>query len=88
MSLLQPAKEQIIQAFKTEDDGPVIFHNWLKFKPDGGAESFQTYMDKFKELMDPKGVKAMVNIGEYRGRTKLCCCNTVIFPLKTVVFVA
>ncbi len=56
MTLVAPTKEEIVQVFKTEDDGPVVFHNWLKFKPDGG-------MEKFKELMEPKGVKTI-----YYGR--------------------
>ncbi len=72
MVLLQPTKEQIRQIFKIEDDGPVIFHNWLKFKPDGGAESYQTYMKKFNELMAPKGVIAI-----FHGNCKLTLIGEV-----------
>ena len=41
------------------DDGPLAFINMLKFSPNGGAESFRQYAEKFMELMAPKGVKSL-----------------------------
>ena len=72
MALLKPTREQIIQAFKTEDEGPVVFHNWLKFKPDGGAEAFQTYTEKFNKLMGPKGAKVL-----YQGNCQMTLIDDV-----------
>ena len=46
-----------------QDEGPIIMINLLKFKPDGGRESYQTYGAKFSEMMMPKGVEVI-----YRGK--------------------
>ena len=59
MSLLNPTKEQLEQILSMPDDGPLAFINTLKFSPNGGAESFRQYAEKFMELMAPKGVKSL-----------------------------
>jgi uncharacterized protein (DUF1330 family) len=59
MSLLNPTKEQLEQILSMPDDGPLAFINMLKFSPNGGAESFRQYAEKFMELMAPKGVKSL-----------------------------
>ena len=59
MSLLNPTKEQLEQILSMPDDGPLAFINTLTFSPNGGAESFRQYAEKFMELMAPKGVKSL-----------------------------
>ncbi|MBT4264917.1 MAG: DUF1330 domain-containing protein [Deltaproteobacteria bacterium] len=69
MALIHPSEEKIIEILKMADDGPVVFHNWLKFKPDGGLAAFQKYGEAFDKLMAPKGVKTI-----YTG---LCQCTLI-----------
>ena len=57
MGILLPTKEQFKALMKMDMEEPIVMINLLKFKPDGGAESYQVYKDKFTELMADKGVE-------------------------------
>ena len=63
MGIVNPTGEQMKAFAELPDEGPIYMINLLKFKPDGGRESYQTYGQKFSEMMMPKGVEAI-----YRGK--------------------
>lgn len=71
MNFLQPTREQMKKISSMEDDGPLVFVNLLKFKPDGGAESFKRYEQEFNQLMEPKGVKSL-----YQGKCLMSLIGT------------
>ncbi len=68
MEFLTPTQEQMKAVAELQDEGPIYMLNLLKFKPDGGEESYETYTQKVKELMFPKGMeftftgKAMMSV--------------------------
>jgi len=62
MGIVNPTGEQMKAFAELQDEGPIFMINLLKFKPDGGRESYQTYGQKFSEMMMPKGVEVI-----YRG---------------------
>ena len=59
MAALTPTPEQFKAFTELQDEGPIMMVNLLKFKPDGGRESYQTYAEKFQEMMAPKGVEVL-----------------------------
>jgi uncharacterized protein (DUF1330 family) len=59
VATLTPTPEQFKAFTELKDEGPIIMVNLLKFKPDGGRESYQTYGEKFQEMMAPKGVEVL-----------------------------
>lgn len=63
MGIVNPTQEQMKAFAEMQDEGPIYMINLLKFKPDGGRESYQTYGMKFAEIMMSKGVEII-----YRGR--------------------
>jgi uncharacterized protein (DUF1330 family) len=64
MSYLLPTPEQFKQLMAQGYKGPIVMVNLLKFKPDGGAESYRKYYEATKKLMEGKGINRVV----YRGK--------------------
>jgi len=62
---IEPKPKQITDFIKGDVDGPIVMINLLKFKPDGGRESYQ----KYGELAAPHIVKAGAKI-VYHGSGK------------------
>jgi uncharacterized protein (DUF1330 family) len=62
MATLTPTPEQFKAFTELQDEGPIVMVNLLKFRPDGGRDSYRTYAEKFQKLMGPKGVELL-----YRG---------------------
>ena len=53
-----PTKEQFEQVMTMDYDGPIFMINLLKFKPDGGAESYRQYVEAGGATFKKVGVKA------------------------------
>ena len=51
MATLAPTPEQFKAFTELPDEGPIVMVNLLKFKPDGGRESYRIYGEKFAEMM-------------------------------------
>lgn len=43
MGAIEPTPEQMKRFLAQPDEGPIVMVNLLKFKPDGGAESYDKY---------------------------------------------
>ena len=63
MAFIMPTEDQFKQLVSQEYKGPIVMVNLLKFKPDGGAESYRKYYEGTKELMMGKAITRAV----YRG---------------------
>jgi len=63
MAFIMPTEDQFKQITSQEYKGPIVMVNLLKFKPDGGAESYRKYYEGTKELMMGKAITRAV----YRG---------------------
>jgi uncharacterized protein (DUF1330 family) len=63
MATLAPTPEQFKAFTELQDEGPIVMVNLLKFKPDGGRDSYRIYGEKFAEMMMPKGVE-LVYLGD------------------------
>ena len=63
MSFIMPTEDQFKQIMSQDYKGPIVMVNLLKFKPDGGAESYRKYYEATKELMSEKAITRIV----YRG---------------------
>ena len=70
MPYIRPVREQIKRLAESDEDGPVVMLNLLKFaKATGdatgktGAESYDTYGEKMREIMAERGIKLL-----WRGR--------------------
>ena len=63
MSFIMPTSDQFKQLMSQNYKGPIVMVNLLKFKPQGGAESYRKYYEATKELMEGKGISRIV----YRG---------------------
>ena len=59
MAYISPTAEQIKQFSELPDDGPVVMLNLLKFKPNGGRESYGKYSESFLKIMKEKGVRVI-----------------------------
>lgn len=59
MGIVNPTGEQMKAFAELQHEGPIYMLNLLKFKPDGGRESYETYGQKFAEMMMPKGVEVI-----------------------------
>ena len=57
MSYIEPTSEQIKALVEMDYEGPLVMLNLLKFKPDGGRESYQIYGQGFTEVMKDVDVK-------------------------------
>ena len=63
MTYIIPTSDQLKQLLSQNYKGPIVMVNILKFKPDGGAESYRKYYEATKELMEGKAITRTV----YRG---------------------
>lgn len=63
MAFIMPTGDQFKQLMSQGYKGPIVMVNLLKFKPDGGAESYRKYYEATKELMLGKTITRNV----YRG---------------------
>ena len=63
MAFIMPTQEQFKQLMSQNYKGPIVMVNLLKFKPEGGAESYRKYYEATRELMEGKGITRIV----YRG---------------------
>ena len=62
-SHIMPTPDQFKQLMSQGYKGPIVMVNLLKFKPDGGAESYRKYYQATKELMADKAITRTI----YRG---------------------
>ena len=53
-----PNADEFTKFLDRKDDGPVVMLNLLKFKPDGGAESYAQYAAAVTPLLDRVGGKS------------------------------
>jgi uncharacterized protein (DUF1330 family) len=63
MAFIMPTQDQFKKLMSQQYKGPIVMVNLLKFKPDGGAESYRKYYEATKELMEGKAINRVV----YRG---------------------
>jgi len=70
MPYIKPAREQIMRLAESNEDGPVVMLNLLKFAKTAGdaadrtgAESYETYGEKMREIMAERGIRLL-----WRGR--------------------
>lgn len=63
MAFILPTEEQFKQLMSQDYKGPIVMVNLLKFKPEGGAESYRKYYEATKELMLGKSITRNI----YRG---------------------
>jgi len=70
-TFILPTKEQFEQVMTMDYKGPIFMINLLKFKPDGGAQRYQQYVEAGADTFKKVGVKvafqakiAMAVIGE------------------------
>lgn len=52
-----PEREQFEQIMSMDYDGPIFMLNLLKFKPDGGRESYQRYIEEGAPIFDRIGLQ-------------------------------
>ncbi|MCK9275246.1 MAG: DUF1330 domain-containing protein [Syntrophales bacterium] len=64
MGFILPTKDQFKELMSQEYKGPIVMVNLLKFKPNGGAESYQKYYEATKSLMFGKAITSVV----FRGK--------------------
>jgi len=57
-TFILPTKEQFEQVMTLDYKGPIFMINLLKFKPDGGAESYRQYVETGGATFKKVGVKA------------------------------
>jgi uncharacterized protein (DUF1330 family) len=70
MPHIKPTRDQIKRLAASQDDGPVVMLNLLRFARDAGgaasgsgADSYDTYGDKMRDIMASRGIKLL-----WRGR--------------------
>ncbi|MBW1711179.1 MAG: DUF1330 domain-containing protein [Deltaproteobacteria bacterium] len=63
MSFILPTEEQFKKIMSLGYKGPIVMVNLLKFKPDGGAESYKKYYEGTKKITEGKYITRIV----YRG---------------------
>ena len=63
MAFIMPTQDQFKRLMSQDYKGPVVMVNLLKFKPNGGEESYRKYYEATKELMFGKSITRAV----YRG---------------------
>jgi len=80
MGILAPTGEQIKAMIAMQDEGPIVMINLLKFKPDGGEESYRKYGEEFQKIMAPKGVEVI-----YQGECYLTMIGQEEWDLVIVV---
>lgn len=65
MAFIEPTSEQIQELRSLPDDEPVVMVNLLKFKPDGGPESYAKYGMATAKCLAAVGGK-LIYRGQYR----------------------
>lgn len=70
MAHIKPAREQIMRLAESNEDGPVVMLNLLKFAKNAGdatgktgAASYDTYGEQMRAIMAERGIKLL-----WRGR--------------------
>ena len=63
MTFINPTPEQFKDLMVKEYKGPIVMVNLLKFKPNGGAASYDKYAEATKELFLGKNISRVI----YRG---------------------
>jgi uncharacterized protein (DUF1330 family) len=63
MAFVMPTQDQFKSLMSQNYKGPIVMVNLLKFKSDGGAESYRKYFEATKTLMSQKAITRIV----YRG---------------------
>ncbi len=66
MSYIEPGADQIKEFMQMPDDGPIVMVNLLKFKPEGGAESYAKYVVETMKFLQAVGGRLI-----YRGRYRM-----------------
>ena len=56
-TFIHPTKERFEQAVSLNYKGPIYYINMLKFKPEGGRESYQRYLEEGAEVFERVGAK-------------------------------
>ena len=64
MPFIDPTPEQIKKLIASDYKGPIVMLNLLKFKPDGGKESYRTYQEKTGALFLGKNIAGAVYQGD------------------------
>ena len=66
MPHIRPTRDQITRLAQGADEGPVVMLNLLKFAARAGgdagktgADSYETYGDKMRQIMAPRGIKLL-----------------------------
>lgn len=66
MPHIKPTREQIKRLAESDNDGPVVMLNMLRFAKDAsdgsaksGAKSYETYGDKMRDIMAERGIKLL-----------------------------
>ncbi len=65
MAFIMPTQDQFKQLMSQDYKGPIVMVNLLKFKPDGGAESYRKYQENVLKLVSTKAIKLTRIV--YRG---------------------
>ncbi len=55
MTHVEGTKEQFVAFMKSGIEGPIHMLNLLKFKPDGGQETYQRYSEHTRPLLEKRG---------------------------------
>ena len=70
MAYIKPTRDQIMRLAESNEEAPVVMLNLLKFANaagdtagKSGAESYETYGEKMREIMAERGIKLL-----WRGR--------------------
>jgi uncharacterized protein (DUF1330 family) len=66
MSAVAPTAEAIKAFTELPDTGPVVMVNLLKFKPNGGAQSYAKYAQAVLKMIEAMGGKAVFS-GQVEG---------------------
>ena len=65
MSFIGPTEEQVKQFSELPDEGPLVMLNLLKFKPEGGAESYARYGEVSGRMINEMGGR-IIYFGQYK----------------------
>lgn len=71
INAMHPTPEQMQQYIALDHDGPIVMVNLLKFKPDGGAESYAKYGSAVAPLLKKIGARVL-----FSGKARLCFIGT------------
>jgi len=66
MAFIEPTMDQVQQFMSLPEEGPVVMVNLLRFKPEGGAESYAQYAAATAEFLLAVGGRLI-----YRGRYRM-----------------